>query len=200
MILRVHTRHKRKLRHRASLVGELGLNDTLTPCTLLKIFLSKAGLLCHRATEPHTPQALPKVLQPCSLQVSVLCSPLSGPSPDCGRNSGSTEVAISKPPGAAHHVAWAEWKGGPKTIGAVPVPVAEPALLSLPGSAWGLRWVTGSLDLGSTPWVLLSEAGSALPTPRLGAWTAGSGWSRPQGTLLPLQPPDRARKEGGTWR
>ena len=99
--------------------------------------------------------------------LSQSCALLS----DCGRNSGSTEVAPNlktargRPPRGLGGVEGRR----PKTIGAVPVPLAEPAPLSLPGSAWGLRWVTGSLDPGSTHWVLLSEASSALPTPRLGA-------------------------------
>lgn len=97
---------------------------------------------------------------------------------------------------------WPGRSGGAETedYRAVPDPGAEPAPTSRQGSVWGLRGVIGSLDLRSTPWVLLTEASSALPTPRLGAWTLRPVWSRPQGTLLPLQPPDRARKEGGAWR
>lgn len=78
--------------------------------------------------------------------------------------------------------------------------VAESSPLSLPDSTWGLRRLTGSLDPGSTPWVRLTAASSALPMPRPGARTASSGWPRPRTTLLPLQPPDRAREEGGAWR
>lgn len=88
------------------------MRHSLIPYILLKIFLPKAGILCHRAP----PQPLPKVSQPCSLQVSVRCSPLSGPSRNCGQDSGSTEVAISKPPGYAHHVARAEWRGGDRRL------------------------------------------------------------------------------------
>lgn len=84
----------------------------------------------------------------------------------------------------------------PKTVSVVSVPVAEPAPLSLPGSAWGLRWVTGSLDPESTPRVVLTEASSALPTPRLGAWTASTGWSLPQGDPPPLAASGLGEKRG----
>lgn len=82
---------------------------------------------------------------------------------------------------------WPGRSGGAETedYRAVPDPGAEPAPMSQPGSAWGLRGVIGSLYLRSSPWVLLTEASSALQTLRLGAWTARPGWSRPQGPSSP---------------